>query len=85
MLCFWCRISCQSDGFQVIEIPPVHRDEISDLNSTLESFAGNRPSRQKRGSLIRPVQLPAYLLEHARLAGYGAVDSLFVSCVEVWP
>ena len=41
--------------------------------------------RQKRGSLIRPVQLPAYLLEHARLAGYGAVDSLFVSCVEVWP
>lgn len=27
--------------------------------------------RQKRGSLIRPVQLPQHLLEHARLAGYG--------------
>ena len=28
-------------------------------------------ARQKRGSLIRPIQLPEHLLEPARLAGYG--------------
>ena len=47
--------------------------ELRLVKTTLQNLHDptDGPSRQKRGSVIRPVQLPQHLLEHARLAGYG--------------